>query len=1013
MGAAQDYDSDVDVERETQAIGRRLLAASAHREPFTLSPQWWQERVLDWATSDPEFRVKLLRFVDVLPALRSGRAVADHIRQYFSGRTPALLHAGAELAGQPVFRPVVSKAVRQGVYAMAHRFIAGETAEEAVPRLRRLTESGVAYTVDLLGEATLSEAEADEYLDRYSELLRTLAEQAPGPSGGVWAGVPRVNVSIKLSSLYSQFEPAAPDAVSRATRERLRPLLRLARELGAFVNVDMEQYRFKDLTHRVFAEALLEPEFAAFEDAGIVVQAYLHDAPDDIDRLKALALKRGAPFSVRLVKGAYWEEERIVASQNSWPEPVFEEKQETDANYEACTTALLAAWPHLRPAFGTHNPRSIAQAMAKAAAAGVPAEAVEFQMLFGMAEELRAAVVAEGYRTRVYVPIGEVIPGMAYLVRRLLENTSNQSWFMRESTAGSPEEALAAPALRRAPGGPQAVARGERSHGGPEPNGRLGGRVVEPAADDVPFRNAAPAAFFLPEPRMRMLQALERVRRDFGREYPLLIGRERVPTRELDEVTYPADPSVVIARVTRATVSDAEAAVEVARQSFEAWRERPAGERAGILRRAAALLESRRYELAATMVFESAKPWHEADGDVVEAIDYLNYYAAQGQRLAKPRQLGDILGEDNEYRLEGRGVAAIIAPWNFPLAIICGMTAGALAAGCAAILKPAAQSPVIAFELVQTLREAGVPDGVVQYLPGPGSSIGQALVEHPGVDNIAFTGSREVGLGIVRAAAEMRNGQRNVKRVIAEMGGKNAIIVDDDADLDQAVAGAVTSAFGYAGQKCSACSRLVIVGSGYEEALSRLAAAVESLIVGPPHDPATFVPPVISAQARDRINGYIEAGMKSARLVAEGRACDGAGHYVRPTVFDEVALDDALARDEIFGPVLSVFRAGDFDEALEITMDSQFALTGGVYSRNPRHIEQARRCFRVGNLYINRKITGAIVGRQPFGGLAMSGVGDKAGGPDYLLQFMEPRVISENTMRRGFAPEGHSFHTAQ
>jgi RHH-type proline utilization regulon transcriptional repressor/proline dehydrogenase/delta 1-pyrroline-5-carboxylate dehydrogenase len=369
-----------------------------------------------------------------------------------------------------------------------------------------------------------------------------------------------------------------------------------------------------------------------------------------------------------------------------------------------------------------------------------------------------------------------------------------------------------------------------------------------------------------------------------------------------------------------------------------------------------------------------------------------------------------VLGENNVYVREARGVAAIIAPWNFPIAIISGMSSAALAAGNCAILKPAAQSPLIAARLVDILREAGVPEAVVQYLPGPGGEVGQALVEHPGVETIAFTGSKEVGLGIIRAASEVRVGQRGIKRVIAEMGGKNAIVVDEDADLDQAVAGTITSAFGYAGQKCSACSRLVVVGSAYDETLARLGAAVESLVVGPPHDPATFVPPVIGESAQRRIEGYIDEGRKTARLLVQGARPAGAGSYVAPTVFIDVPRDGRLAREEIFGPVLSVFRAEDFDEALTIALESEFALTGGLYSRNPRNIERARSEFRVGNLYINRKTTGAIVGRHPFGGLRMSGVGDKAGGPDYLLQFLEPRTVSENTTRRGFAPEGIAFH---
>jgi RHH-type proline utilization regulon transcriptional repressor/proline dehydrogenase/delta 1-pyrroline-5-carboxylate dehydrogenase len=374
--------------------------------------------------------------------------------------------------------------------------------------------------------------------------------------------------------------------------------------------------------------------------------------------------------------------------------------------------------------------------------------------------------------------------------------------------------------------------------------------------------------------------------------------------------------------------------------------------------------------------------------------------------LQNPVVLGDVPGEENLYIREARGVCAVIAPWNFPLAIICGMSAAALATGNCAILKPAGQSPLIAARLVEILREAGVPDAVVQYLPGPGAEVGPALVEHAGVQVIAFTGSKTVGLGIIESASRLAPGQRSVKRVVAEMGGKNAIIIDDDADLDQAVPGVVTSAFGYAGQKCSACSRLIIVGGAYEETLARLGPAVESLVIGLPHDPATFVPPVISEAARRKIQAYIDAGRTSARVLVEGDRPSGGGYYVAPTVFVDVATDDPLAREEIFGPVLSVFRARDFDEALALALDSEYALTGGVYSRNPRNIEKARREFRVGNLYINRKTTGAVVGRQPFGGLALSGVGDKAGGPDYLLQFLQPRTVSENTTRRGFAPDG-------
>jgi RHH-type proline utilization regulon transcriptional repressor/proline dehydrogenase/delta 1-pyrroline-5-carboxylate dehydrogenase len=967
---------EASLEGRTREWEERLARSVDGHPPLTLTPAWWQERLLQWATNDPEFRVKLLRFVDVLPTLRSARAIADHVRQYFRGSSPGIVQTASGLAAQPVFRPVLSRVVRQGVFSMAHRFIAGETPEDAVPVLRQLASDGVAATVDLLGEETLSDAEADAYLARYTALLETMSAKSGelSPKGGNWGGVPPVNISVKLSALCAHLEPAAPEYVSEVARSRLRPLLRAAMERNAFINFDMEQYRYKELTHRTFEDTVLDPEFARYPHLGIVVQAYLRDARDDVVRLTDLARRHGTPFSVRLVKGAYWDEERIVAEQNSWPAPVFEEKAATDRSFEACTDALLGAWPHLLLAIGSHNPRSVAQAIVKARAGGLPDADIEFQTLYGMAEGLRTAVAEAGYRTRVYTPVGEVIPGMAYLVRRLLENTSNQAWFNAGVTLASVGAS-------------------------PKPD-RVTVRA-EPA-----FRNAAPARFFEPEVRERMEAALAKTRRGFGATYPLLVAGSRVSDREQAEVRYPAAPSILSGYVAQATSADVDAAVEAAREAFPSWRDMEAWERSEVLYRAADLLERDRFELAALMVYETAKPWNEAGGDVCEAIDYLRYYANQGERLSAPQPLNDPPGEENEYFYEGRGVTAVIAPWNFPLAIITGMTTGALAGGNAAILKPAAQSPIIAHRLVELLNEAGVPREVVQYLPGPGGEVGRALVAHPGVDNIAFTGSSEVGLGIIEAASKMRPGQRNVKRVVAEMGGKNAIIVDDDADLDQAVHGVIVSAFGYAGQKCSACSRLIIVGSAYEPALERLRNAVESLVVGPPDVPATQVPPVISAGAREKILGYIEEGKRDHTLVAQGASPESSdGYYVRPVVFADVPLESRLAREEIFGPVVCVFRAESFEEALETAMNSRFGLTGGVFSRNPRNIERARREFRVGNLYINRNITGAVVGRQPFGGLAMSGVGEKAGGPDYVRQFMAPRVVSENTVRRGFAPE--------
>ena len=461
----------------------------------------------------------------------------------------------------------------------------------------------------------------------------------------------------------------------------------------------------------------------------------------------------------------------------------------------------------------------------------------------------------------------------------------------------------------------------------------------------------------------------------------------------------------VVGRCGRSTEAHARQAIAAAKAAFPGWRDTPPAERADFLLRTARLLRERRFDLAAWEVMESGKQWREADADVAEAIDFCDYYAREMLRLASPHRR-DLPGEENETFYEPRGVTVVIAPWNFPLAILCGMTTAALVTGNPVIMKPAEQSSVIAAQLMQVFQEIGLPPGVVNYLPGIGEEIGPVLVSHPDVAMIAFTGSRGVGLHINAEASRTPPAQDHVKRVLAEMGGKNAIIVDDDADLDEAVAGVVASAFGYQGQKCSACSRAIVLAPLYDTFLPRLIEATRSLKIAPAEDPGCSVGPVIDAEARQRILQAIENGKREARLAYAGDvgALADEGHYVAPHIFADVPPISALAQEEIFGPVLAVIKADDLDRALEIANGTPYALTGGLYTRSPRHIERVRREFRVGNLYINRKITGALVDRQPFGGFKLSGVGSKAGGPDYLLQFLLPRTITENTMRRGFAP---------
>jgi RHH-type proline utilization regulon transcriptional repressor/proline dehydrogenase/delta 1-pyrroline-5-carboxylate dehydrogenase len=417
-------------------------------------------------------------------------------------------------------------------------------------------------------------------------------------------------------------------------------------------------------------------------------------------------------------------------------------------------------------------------------------------------------------------------------------------------------------------------------------------------------------------------------------------------------------------------------------------------------------MRRRRFELSAWQVYECGKPWREADADVAEAIDFCDFYGKEMIRLAVP-QRRDVPGEENATFYEPRGITIVIAPWNFPLAILCGMTTAALVTGNPVIMKPAEQSSIVAAKLMEIFQEVGVPPGVVAYLPGIGEEIGPELTRHPDVALIAFTGSKGVGLLINREAAETPAGQDHVKRVLAEMGGKNAIIIDDDADLDEAVLGVMHSAFGYQGQKCSACSRAIVLEPIYERFLHRLIEATRGLKIGPADDPGCAVGPVIDAEARSRIEGFIAKGKSECTLVfaTDVGLLGKEGHFVGPHIFADVQPNAAIAQEEIFGPVLAVIKVGDLDEALKMANGVPYALTGGLYTRSPSHIARIKREFRVGNLYINRKITGALVDRQPFGGFKLSGIGSKAGGPDYLLQFLLPRTITENTLRRGFAPE--------
>jgi RHH-type proline utilization regulon transcriptional repressor/proline dehydrogenase/delta 1-pyrroline-5-carboxylate dehydrogenase len=965
-------------------IALDLQRRAAGRRPAIFEPRDWLRRMIEQSLDDDQIRTALFRFVDVLPSLHGARDVGAHLEEYFASLDHA---AGGLTVLAHTLRAgwLVAPIITRNVTSLARRFIAEEDAERLRATLTALRSEPAAFTVDLVGEATVSQAEAIRMLDRYRALVSQLAALAAewpeietidrddrGP-------IPRVNVSVKLSSLYARFDPLDPET-ERVVAKRLRRLLRDAAAAGAAITIDMEQSAFRETTLAIFQGVLEDPEFAAAPALAIALQSYLRETVCDVDALVTAARRRGRRIGVRLIKGAYWDSEIAWAKQRNWPVPVFTEKAATDQAYERLSCRLLDAVDVVAPAFGSHNLRSIAHAIAEAEIRGLPPSAYEIQMLQGMAEPLRRALVERGERVRVYLPVGDLIPGMAYLIRRLLENTSNVS-FLRESYVEGVdvERLIAAPA----PSAPSAA----------------------PTARAAGFRNEPPLDFSLEANRERFGAALDTAHAAAGETVPMRIAGERRGGERLLESRNPADPDDILGRVPIADAQTVEQAVAAARDAFAGWSGASIAKRAAVLAAAAAEMRGRREDLAARIVLEVGKGWRDADAEVCEAIDYLEYYAAEMLTIGAGVTTAALPGETNEIRYEPVGVVAVIAPWNFPLAIPTGMAAAALVAGNTIVLKPAEQSPLLGAELHAILLRAGLPGAAASLVQG-GGDVGERLVRADDVRMVAFTGSRAVGLEILRAIAAAPTRQGSLKRAVCEMGGKNAIIVDQDADLDEALAAIIESAFGYQGQKCSAASRLIVVGDG-EPLVPRLVEAVRTLRSGPPEDPRSIVGPLIDAEARDRVQGAIDRAARDGRLLTgEPRPAPGVGGYfVTPAIVTDLGRSHPLAQEEVFGPLLCVFTVATFQEAVELANDTPYGLTGGVFSRSPTHLETARRELRVGNLYLNRSITGAVVGRQPFGGLKLSGAGWKAGGPDYLKQFLESRTVAENTLRHGFAPE--------
>lgn len=973
--------------KSVNGLGERILTSKADSKSL-FNKDWWYGKIMDLSMKSPAFKTQMFRFVDVLPYLNDNNDVAKHLKEYFSdkeGGLPSVFSFGATLG--TLAPGVLAGTVRKNVSEMARLFITGDSPEDAIPKLEAARNKQIGFTVDILGETTLSEGEALDYQRRYLELIESLAAKSVSwPKQDLidtnhLGDIPKVNVSVKLSSLYSQVKVAAWEESKKILIERVEPIFDLAIKNRVFINLDMEHYQIKDLTLDVFKTLLLMPKYKDYPFFGMVLQAYLRDSYDDAKTMVEFAKHRGVPFTVRLVKGAYWDSEVIHAKQNTWDIPVYTKKQESDANFEMCTNLFLENYKVIHIAIGSHNVRSIAAAVIKAEELGVPRNAIEIQMLFGMADNFKKSLIELGFRIREYATVGEMIPGMAYLVRRLLENTSNES-FLRSSTTGEStvDFLLKDPAM-------------DLISSSKDPN--LSGFINEPLIDFADTKE-----------RTQFESALKKVKAQLPiKEIKGYINGQFVSSEKQLIRISPNDGETKVCDFYSLNEKQVDEAITGAEAAFKEWRKTSVEERSKLMHRLADLIQANRNEIAALEVFEVGKPWAEADGDLTEAIDFCRYYAEDIKRIGGGHKVGSVPGEHSQYHYIPKGVVGVIAPWNFPFAILAGMVAGAIVTGNTVLIKPAEQSTATGFKLLELLNQLNLPKGVVQFLPGTGETVGAQIVKDPRVAMIAFTGSKEVGLKIIEQAGKTVPGQTQVKTCMIEMGGKNAIIIDSDADLDEAVKAVIYSAFGFSGQKCSACSRVIVLPQNYDLFVTRLIEATKSIFTENPANPKAFLGPVVDEESYNRLKGVIEKGQKEATLAFKGESKPSQGYYVTPTIFTDVKPDGFLAQNEFFGPILAVIKAKDIDEALDIANGTEFALTGGAFSRSPINIEKIKNQYEAGNVYINRTITGAMVDRHPFGGYKMSGLGSKTGGPDYLKQFMVPRVITENTMRRGFSPD--------
>ncbi|MCG3130124.1 MAG: Bifunctional protein PutA [Phycisphaerae bacterium] len=973
------------VERRIAALGEEIFERAAAAQAAFPAQAWWMEQATRLVDADPRFKAAVFQFVDCLPVLRSDAEISRHLHEYLAASGAAIPGAalwalrGAACGGRT--SRLIGACARVGARMMAGRFITGHDAESVRATLERLRRERMTFTLDVLGESTTSDARADAYVGVFHDALERLC-----PVARDWPGVaildetefgpqPRVNISIKLTGMDPHFDPATPETSIESAARRLRPLLRQARRLGAFVNIDIESTKHRALTFDLFESVMSEPQFRDFSDVGIVVQAYLRDGEGDLERMLDYARRRETRFAVRLVKGAYWDSETAAAVRNHATPPVWTQKWESDACYERMARAMLRERALIRPCFASHNVRTIAAVMAWAEQLGVPIEGYECQMLYGMGDPLKAAVAGMGRCLRVYAPYGDMLPGMAYLIRRLLENTSNDS-FLKQGFADRARyaERLADPAARR-------------PRSSPLPRLRYASPPNELERHMPTFRQTARIGFSTEEARERMRAAIARVRKGFSADGG-------------DHSDPPAASASLAADAVRVDLEAARLA-----RGGEAWRRTAVEERCARLARWADGVEAERYAVAAALVVHCGMLWREADAEVAQAVDYIRFHGACMSGLdAHPRRRG-VPGEDNVVRYASRGLTAVFNGAGSPLACAAAGMSAALAAGNAVLVLPEAEAAPGLNLLAEEGRRAGLPAEVTAVIAPASDAVRDHAARHTDVRVVAVFAEADLCMRL-RAACLGDGAPASSRRVfIAEGWGPNPMLVDDDADLDAALTGVMASGLAYCGQKRDAATRLYVVEGICDAFCGRLGEALSSLRVGNPEDPATHVGPLRSIAAATAVRARLDAARAAGRLIYEVRAPDGPSERnVAPAI---VAADPGASRHaaRAAGPVLEVARCANVSEAIRRVNAEGGALVGGLYSRSPAHIGLARETLEVGALFINRPTVGGEVDRHPVGGPAAWGAGIRVGDASLVEAMLVPRTISENTLRHGFSPE--------